>query len=47
MDTEQHRLHLQWVGNNCTATLVADLHDYNFNITHRDENGVECFMQYT
>ena len=46
IDTEQHRLHLQWVGNNCTATLDADLQDYNFNITHRDENGVERLMSY-
>ena len=47
IDTEQHRLHLQWVGNNCTATLDADLRNYNFNITHRDENGVEHSMSYS
>ena len=44
--SDEHQLHLTWKNRACTATLQADLQDYSFNITHRDEAGDESFMSY-
>jgi sucrose phosphorylase len=38
-DSEEHRLHLTWKHDGCTATLNADLRDFGFSVTHK---GVAC-----
>jgi sucrose phosphorylase len=45
-DVDEHCLNLTWRNNACTATLSADLRDFRFNITHRDEAGVDSLMAY-
>ena len=46
-NTEEHHLHLSWKHHGCVATLNADLRDYNFSITHKDnasdENMIRTF----
>jgi sucrose phosphorylase len=37
--TDDHHLHLTWVNRDCTATLLADLLNYSFSVTH---TGGEC-----
>jgi len=45
--TDEHRLHLTWKHQECIATLNADLRDYRFSITHKenasDENVIRHF----
>ncbi len=46
-NTGEHRLHLTWKHQECVATLNADLRDYSFSITHKenasDENVIRHF----
>ena len=44
--TDEHCLHLTWKNHACTATLNADLRDYSFSISHRDDAGVDSLMSY-
>jgi sucrose phosphorylase len=44
--TNEHRLHLQWKYQACVAALNADLRDYSFSITHREDAGNENVMTY-
>ncbi len=44
--TDEHRLHLTWKHQECAATLNADLRDYSFSITHRENAGDEKVMSY-
>ena len=44
--TDEHRLGLTWRNNGCAARLEADLRDYSFSITEKDEAGAESAMAY-
>jgi len=44
--TDEHRLHLTWKHQKCQATLDADLHDYSFSITHKDNGSDNNVMSY-
>ena len=44
--TDQHRLHLTWKHQGCAATLNADLRDYSFSISHKDNASDESVMSY-
>lgn len=45
-DTEEHRLHLTWKNPGSIATLNADLRDYNFSITHKENDSEENVMTF-
>ena len=45
--TDDHRLHLTWKHQKCTATLDADLRDYSFSITHKENTSNEKVMSYS
>ncbi len=45
--TDDHRLHLTWKHQKCTATLDADLRDYSFSITHKENTSNETVMSYS
>lgn len=45
-DTEEHRLHLTWKNPGSIATLNADLRDYNFSITHKQNDSEENVMTF-
>jgi len=42
--TNEHCLVLTWKYQECTATLDANLHDFSFSITHKENAGVENVM---
>jgi len=44
--TDEHRLHLTWKHQECAATLIADLRDYSFSITHKENASDENVMSY-
>lgn len=44
--TDEQHLHLTWKHQACIATLNADLRDYSFSITHKDNAGHENVMSY-
>ena len=44
--TDEHRLHLTWQHQGCAATLNADLRDYSFSITHKEDGSDENVMSY-
>ena len=44
--TDEHRLHLTWKNQECAATLIADLRDYSFSITHKENASDENVMSY-
>jgi sucrose phosphorylase len=45
-DAEEHRLHLTWKNLGSTATLIADLRDYSFSITHKENASDENVMTF-
>jgi sucrose phosphorylase len=45
-NTDEHRLHLNWTHEECVATLIADLCDYSFTITHKKNASDEIIMSY-
>jgi sucrose phosphorylase len=45
-DTEDHRLHMTWRRDGCTATLDADLRDHSFSIAHKGEACQEYITTY-
>jgi len=44
--TDEHRLHLNWKNQAQTATLIADLRDHSFSITHKENASDENVMSY-
>ena len=44
--TDEHRLYLTWKHQECAATLDADLRDYSFSITHKENSSDENVMSY-
>ena len=44
--TDDHRLHLTWKHQDCTATLDADLRDFGFSITHQVSASNQKVMSY-
>ena len=40
-DSEEHRLVMTWRNGACRATLEADLHNFDFTITHVNQDGTE------
>jgi sucrose phosphorylase len=44
--TDEHRLQLTWKHEECTAALTADLRDYSFSITHKENGRGENVMSY-
>ena len=44
--SEEHRLHISWTHQESVATLKADLRDYSFSITHKENAGNEKEMTY-
>jgi sucrose phosphorylase len=46
ISTDEHRLHLTWKHQECTATLNANLRDYSFSITHKENASDENVMSY-
>ena len=44
--TDEHRLHLSWKHEECEATLIADLCDHSFSITHTQNDSDEYVMSY-
>ena len=45
--TDEHRLHLSWKYQDCTAMLNADLRDYSFSITHKENTNDENVMTFS
>lgn len=45
-DTDEHCLHLTWKNQECTTTLIADLRDYGFTITHKTDAGEDQLLVY-
>jgi len=45
-DTDEHVLQLTWTNGACTASLIADLLDFRFDVTHWDEAGKETLLSY-
>jgi sucrose phosphorylase len=45
-DSEDHCLNLTWQNHKSSASLNANLSEYNFSITHIDENGEESTLSY-
>ncbi|WP_455220406.1 hypothetical protein [Kaarinaea lacus] len=45
--TEAHCLQLSWTKGMCTATLIANLKDHSFTITHKTDDGEERVMSYS
>lgn len=46
VNTDENSLELTWKNKTCTATLKADLRDFNFTIELNDEAGVDSLMAY-
>jgi len=46
-DTDEHHLHMTWKNGACSATLVADLQDHSFTITHTDDAGEEHLLSFS
>jgi len=46
-DTDEHHLHMTWKNGACSATLVADLQDHSFTITHTDDAGEERLLSFS
>jgi sucrose phosphorylase len=44
--TDEHRLQLTWKHQECAATLNADLRDYSFSITHKENASDENVLSY-
>ncbi len=44
--TDEHRLHLTWKKTGSIASLNADLRDYSFSITHKENAGKENVMTF-
>jgi len=45
-NTEEQSLEMTWTNGNSTATLQANLLDFGFTITHKDDSGEESLMSY-
>jgi len=45
-NTDEHHLHLTWEHQEYAATLNANLHDYSFSITHKENADNEDVMTY-
>jgi len=45
-DTDEHQLQLTWKHNKSTATLKADLRNYSFSISHKENHSDEKVMSY-
>ena len=46
-DTDEHHLHMTWKNGACSATLVANLQDHSFTITHTDDAGEEHLLAFS
>jgi len=46
-DTDEHHLHMTWKNGACSATLVANLQDHSFTITHTDDAGEERLLSFS
>ena len=46
-DTDEHHLHMTWKNGACSATLVANLQDHSFTITHTDDAGEEHLLSFS
>lgn len=44
--SDEHQLHLTWKNHASTASLHADLLDFSFSVTHRDDAGQEAVLSY-
>jgi sucrose phosphorylase len=44
--SDEHHLHISWKHQESVATLKADLRDYSFSITHKENAGIEKEMTY-
>ena len=45
-NTEEQSLEMTWTNGNSTATLQANLLDFGFTVTHKDDSGEETLMSY-
>ena len=45
-NSPEHVLQLTWTNDACTASLNADLLEFSFSVTHRDEAGNETLLSY-
>jgi sucrose phosphorylase len=45
-DSDEHVLQLTWTNGAWTASLSADLLEFSFRVTHRDEAGTETLLSY-
>ena len=45
-NTEEQSLEMTWTNGNSTATLQANLLDFGFTVTHKDDSGEETLMTY-
>ena len=45
-ESAEHELQLSWTNGACTASLNADLLEFSFSVTHRDEAGKETVLSY-
>jgi sucrose phosphorylase len=45
-DSKEHELHMSWANGDSVASLSANLFDYTFDVTHRDDAGEETRLSY-
>jgi hypothetical protein len=45
-DSKEHELHMTWDNGDSVASLSANLFDFTFAVTHRDEEGGEMRLSY-
>jgi sucrose phosphorylase len=45
-NTEEQSLEMTWTNGNSTATLQANLLDFGFTVTHKDDSGEDTLMSY-
>ena len=45
-NTEEQSLEMTWTNGNSTATLQANLLDFGFTVTHKDDSGEETLLSY-
>ena len=44
--SEEHELNMSWVNGDSVASLSANLFDFTFEVTHRDDDGTETRLSY-
>ena len=45
-DSKEHELRMTWANGKSVASLSANLFDYTFEVTHRDDAGEETRLSY-